>query len=373
LRLLALLSVLLLTSGCLPWGARVESPSVGRGGVPVRPLVRAAAAQSALAFTQRLPANPPPAAQRVLAVASRLPSASLDARWPALSSRLSIALAQSMLPPGARAVTADARGVRDDALAHLQDLTPVRLSEVRPTKPGAASAAFSDQGAARAASGGTRPPPPPLAAAPSPAKAQADDTGGLQFTWLMDSHHDHDHDHDDLASDALFDFDIDLDPESASHVARILQQLAAAATPDEGTTWVMRAPVRAPHITSGFGMRRDPLNPKHTRMHHGVDFGGATGEPVFAAGPGKVIFAGVAGTAGKAVVIKHPGGVLTHYFHLSRIDVRQDQVVSAGDTIGGIGATGRATGPHLHFQLTLRGQLVDPLPWIGRALSADEG
>lgn len=114
-------------------------------------------------------------------------------------------------------------------------------------------------------------------------------------------------------------------------------------------------------------MRRDPLKPKRSRMHRGVDFGGPTGEPVLAAGPGKVIFAGRAGTAGLAVVIKHPGGVLTHYFHLSRIDVRQDQAVQAGDTIGGIGSTGRSTGPHLHFQLTLDGKLVDPLPWIGRA------
>jgi murein DD-endopeptidase MepM/ murein hydrolase activator NlpD len=385
--LLTALLALLPLGGCVPWGrAQPQGAQQATGGVPVRPLVRAAAAQCALAFTQRLPADPPAHTQRlVLTAMSRLPSPTLDARWPSLSSRLSIALAQSLLPSSPRQQQV-AEGVPVQSLAELtsaprtprvlngasaafpSDLTgqPTKRppQPQRPQQPKQPQLSESPPMAALA--------PLPVAQAPRAAEltsARADDSGGLPFSWDLPGDDDDDPHHDHASDDQL---DIDLDPESASEVARILlglQRAHAEAAPDAPAeaAWVLSPPMKSARVTSAFGQRRDPVKRKVTRLHRGVDFGGAVGEPVFAAGPGQVIFVGWAGTAGKAVVIQHPGDVVTHYFHLSRIDVKKDQKVSPGDLIGGVGATGRVTGPHLHFQLTRKGQVVDPLLWIGRS------
>jgi murein DD-endopeptidase MepM/ murein hydrolase activator NlpD len=112
--------------------------------------------------------------------------------------------------------------------------------------------------------------------------------------------------------------------------------------------------------SSGFGWRDDPI--RHTRnFHSGTDFRGEPGTRVVAAGDGMVTFCGRMGGYGNMVVIDHGGGVVTRYAHLRRIETTKDSLVTAGDTIGQVGSTGRATGPHLHFEVRLDGAPVSPI------------
>jgi murein DD-endopeptidase MepM/ murein hydrolase activator NlpD len=113
--------------------------------------------------------------------------------------------------------------------------------------------------------------------------------------------------------------------------------------------WPLQAPVGA-----GFGPRGD-------RFHAGIDLLAGRGTPVGAAASGRVAYAAfAAGGWGKLVVIVHRDGVRTMYAHLSKISVRPGEAVSTGQQVGLVGATGDATGPHLHFEVRLRGAAVDP-------------
>lgn len=105
----------------------------------------------------------------------------------------------------------------------------------------------------------------------------------------------------------------------------------------------------------------DPFGPRGTRFHAGIDLLASRGTPVAAAAPGRVAFAGFArGGWGKLVVVVHRDGVQTLYAHLSTIDVRRGASVRTGEQLGRVGATGDATGPHLHFEVRVRGAAVDP-------------
>jgi hypothetical protein len=106
----------------------------------------------------------------------------------------------------------------------------------------------------------------------------------------------------------------------------------------------------------------DRFGPRGGRFHAGIDLPAPNGQGVAAAGPGRVTWAGWRdGGWGNLVVIAHRGGVRSMYAHLSRIDVRVGDRVGAGFQVGLVGATGDATGPHLHFELRLRGAAIDPL------------
>lgn len=106
----------------------------------------------------------------------------------------------------------------------------------------------------------------------------------------------------------------------------------------------------------------DLFGPRGNRFHAGIDIPARSGAPVAAAGSGRVVFAGASGSGwGRMVLIAHGGGVRTRYAHLSRIDVRPGQRVTTGSIVGRVGSTGEATGPHLHFEVLLRGANVDPL------------
>ncbi len=115
-------------------------------------------------------------------------------------------------------------------------------------------------------------------------------------------------------------------------------------------------PVSAP-ITSPFGWRWG-------RMHEGLDLGAAYGSPIAAAAAGVVIYAGWEGGYGNLVVIDHGGGLATAYGHQSRIAVSLGQSVAQGQVIGYVGSTGHSTGPHLHFEVRVDGQAVDPLGYL---------
>lgn len=116
-------------------------------------------------------------------------------------------------------------------------------------------------------------------------------------------------------------------------------------------------------ITSPFGMRFHPVY-RRWRMHTGLDIGLPVGAPVRAAWGGRVAFAGWAGELGLAVAIDHGTGEFTVYGHLSRLDVQAGQEVPSGQVVGGAGATGVATGPHLHFAVWRAGKPLDPLAWL---------
>jgi murein DD-endopeptidase MepM/ murein hydrolase activator NlpD len=97
------------------------------------------------------------------------------------------------------------------------------------------------------------------------------------------------------------------------------------------------------------------------RAHLGVDYAAPTGTPVRSVGDGTVEFAGVQNGFGNVVMVKHRNQHTTVYAHLSRISVRKGQSVSQGQNVGAVGATGWATGPHLHFEFRVNGQHHDPM------------
>jgi murein DD-endopeptidase MepM/ murein hydrolase activator NlpD len=113
-------------------------------------------------------------------------------------------------------------------------------------------------------------------------------------------------------------------------------------------------------LTSAFGWRKDPLTGA-AKFHSGVDLKAAEGDPVGATGAGRVVFSGRNGGYGNSVVIEHANGVRTRYAHLSALLVAVGDQVSEGQPIGLAGHTGRATGPHVHYEVLEHGRAVDPL------------
>lgn len=122
----------------------------------------------------------------------------------------------------------------------------------------------------------------------------------------------------------------------------------------------LASPLAFSRVTSGFKMRFHPILQKW-RAHLGVDYAAPTGTPVRAVGNGVVEFAGMQNGFGNVVFIKHGNNHTTVYAHLSRISVKRGQSVSQGQTVGAVGATGWATGPHLHFEFRVNGAQRDPL------------
>jgi len=124
-----------------------------------------------------------------------------------------------------------------------------------------------------------------------------------------------------------------------------------------------RSPLRlsrpvAAELGEGFGPRGDSF-------HAGTDFIAPAGTPVTSARAGRVVWAAPLSSFGNAVVVAHGSGVRTLYAHLATIDVSLLDRVSAGTPIGTVGSTGRSTGPHLHFEVRVRGAAVDPLGALG--------
>ena len=116
-------------------------------------------------------------------------------------------------------------------------------------------------------------------------------------------------------------------------------------------------------VGSGHGLRRHPIH-GDVRMHDGVDMAGTTGTPIQAFAAGTVTYAGPRGGYGNVVIVEHAGGLETRYAHQSGIDVAVGQHVEAGQRLGRVGATGTATGPHLHFELRRDGTSIDPAPYL---------
>jgi murein DD-endopeptidase MepM/ murein hydrolase activator NlpD len=132
------------------------------------------------------------------------------------------------------------------------------------------------------------------------------------------------------------------------------------------TAAALRAPVPACPVALAWPLRAkvgDRFGPRGAGFHPGIDLPAATGTPVRAAAVGRVTFAGpTVGGYGNLVIVKGDGGVATMYAHLSRILAYKGEAVTVGSLLGLVGASGETTGPHLHFEVRIRGAAIDPLP-----------
>ena len=122
----------------------------------------------------------------------------------------------------------------------------------------------------------------------------------------------------------------------------------------------LRAPLNFTRVTSDFNPRRFHPITRQIRPHNGIDWGAPTGTPVWAAGDGRVIRSAFNNVNGNYIFIQHGNNIVTRYLHLSRRDVRQGDRVRQGQTIGAVGATGLATGPHLHYEFLVDGVHRNP-------------
>jgi len=117
-------------------------------------------------------------------------------------------------------------------------------------------------------------------------------------------------------------------------------------------------------LEGGFGGRRNPFGGPGYEFHSGQDIEAPWGAPVVAGASGKVSFVGWQNGYGQLVVVDHGGGLTTRYGHLSHIDVELNQIVSRAQLLGKVGSTGRSTGPHLHYEVRINDEAVDPLPYL---------
>lgn len=143
----------------------------------------------------------------------------------------------------------------------------------------------------------------------------------------------------------------------------------------------LRAPLNFSRVTSNFNPRRFHPVTRQIRPHNGTDYGAAPGTPVWSAGDGVVIESAKNRVNGNYVFVQHGNHIVTRYLHLNRRDVKRGDRVSQGQTIGTVGSTGLATGPHLHYEFLVNGvhrdprtvdlPPADPLPEIHRAAFAE--
>src|SRR5205085_9103992 len=117
-------------------------------------------------------------------------------------------------------------------------------------------------------------------------------------------------------------------------------------------------------LTDGFGDRHNPFGGYSSEFHTGQDIATNYGTPVTATANGVVTFTGFQNGYGQLVVIDHGGGLTTRYGHLSHIDANLGQNITRGDVVGRVGSSGRSTGPHLHYEIRINDEPVDPRPYL---------
>ncbi|GJL91507.1 M23 family metallopeptidase [Hyphococcus sp.] len=164
-----------------------------------------------------------------------------------------------------------------------------------------------------------------------------------------------------------------IDLNADSEAAAIFYQHAnrAAAAVDELAAIqkaIQNVPLSSPLVvgrrfTSGFGIRRDPINGKYSR-HNGIDFAAPWASPVTATADGVVHFAGTRSGFGRVVEINHGNGFITRYAHMNRISVKTGQKIHLHDKVGELGSSGRSTGPHVHYEVLYKGKPLNPRRFI---------
>ncbi len=118
------------------------------------------------------------------------------------------------------------------------------------------------------------------------------------------------------------------------------------------------------NLTDGFGGRRNPFGGSSSEFHTGQDIAALSSTPVLAAANGTVTFIGWQNGYGQMVVIDHGAGLTTRYGHLSHIDATVGQSITRGELLGRVGSTGRSTGPHLHYEVRVNDEAVDPMQYL---------
>lgn len=161
-------------------------------------------------------------------------------------------------------------------------------------------------------------------------------------------------------------------PAPAPAARTVSAPVATAAAPvDAGQTAgskKLRTPLTSMNVSSPFGFRVSPITGAARELHTGIDLTGACATPVFAAGAGTVTEAGWSPYGGgNRIVVDHGTGMETTYNHLASIGVSVGQVLAQGQQIAGVGTTGASTGCHLHFEVMVNGQTVDPASFIAQA------
>jgi murein DD-endopeptidase MepM/ murein hydrolase activator NlpD len=158
------------------------------------------------------------------------------------------------------------------------------------------------------------------------------------------------------------DFVIISTAEETSPASRLMASKASTASSNIPSIWPLMGPLR-----TGYGMRNDPFGGPSVEFHKGQDISAPTGTPIRATADGVVVIAGWVKGYGNGIYIDHGNGISTRYGHLSRIDVVVGQIIKRGDHLGLVGSTGRSTGPHLHYEVRINGQAVNPLSYLPSA------
>jgi murein DD-endopeptidase MepM/ murein hydrolase activator NlpD len=122
----------------------------------------------------------------------------------------------------------------------------------------------------------------------------------------------------------------------------------------------LRTPLKFGRMTSSYSIRRFHPVSKRYKPHTGIDYGAPTGTPIFATANGRVVFAGRKGGYGKLIIIKHANGYRTYYGHCSRLLKKRGQLVEQGEVIARVGSTGVSTGPHVHYEVRVKGKPINP-------------
>ncbi|MDE2487118.1 MAG: peptidoglycan DD-metalloendopeptidase family protein [Alphaproteobacteria bacterium] len=153
---------------------------------------------------------------------------------------------------------------------------------------------------------------------------------------------------------------LDVSPEFAERIQHAAQDISEAEALDRAAESLpFGRPTSLREESSGYGVRIDPFTHRPA-FHSGLDFPGPRMTPVASTGPGVVSFTGVRTGYGNTVEVDHGGGLKTRYGHLATIAVHVGEHVTLGETLGGIGSTGRSTGPHLHYEVWLNGRPMNP-------------
>ena len=156
-----------------------------------------------------------------------------------------------------------------------------------------------------------------------------------------------------------------LAPEIVTAERDQLAGIYSAFTPQKYWSGLFTLPTKG-NVTSVFGSRRDYVGADFNKYHEGIDFWGVTGTPVYAPADGVVVLAQPLKIRGNALIIDHGWGVYSGFYHLSQLDVKAGQQVKQGQVVARIGSTGLSTGSHLHWDVRIRDQNVDPLQWTRR-------
>jgi len=143
----------------------------------------------------------------------------------------------------------------------------------------------------------------------------------------------------------------------------VAQELPQRAAGRQAVNIPSRMPLSTARFSSEYGSRVHPVTGRRAN-HKGIDMAAPTGTPIFATADGTVDMAQWFGGYGNFIKLEHGGDMETRYGHLSKLNVRPGQEVKKGDLIGFVGSTGRSTGPHLHYEVRIAGEAVDPTPYL---------